>query len=163
MRRDLTELSYKKILTLHPLLQASAFKCYDACISRDIPLYITWARRTKQEQDLLYRFGRELPGKMVTYTRSELSPYCYGLALEFCLYNDVLFYEWPQCEDKKYWRWKWIKVQKIFEQDGWVSGWRWQNFQPGHLENLLNKSIIEHRDEARNQADQDRDYWRSHL
>lgn len=163
MRSDLTELSYKRLLTLHPQLQASALKCYDKCIQREIPLYIIWARRSKEEQELLYRIGRDTPGKMLTYTRGELSPYCYGLALDFCLYNDQEFYEWPQCEGHKYWRWKWIKVMKTFEQEGWQSGWRWFNFQPGHLENLLGKSIREHQDDADRKANQDRDYWRTDL
>ena len=163
MRQELIEKSYKRILTLHPLLQASAFKCYDACLTKDIPLYIVWARRTKQEQDLLYRLGRDVPGEITTYSRSDLSPYCYGLAIDFCLYNDTLLYEWPQCENKKYWRWKWIKVQKVFEQDGWESGWRWQNFQPGHLQNLLGKTLLEHKDEADKQSNQNRDHWGTYL
>lgn len=163
MRTDLTELSYKRLLTLHPQLQASAFKCYDACIAKEIPLYVVWARRSKQEQDLLYRLGRDVPGTIATYTRSELSPHCYGLSIDFCLYNGGVLYEWPQCEPHKYWRWKWIKVQKVFEQDGWESGWRWYNFQPGHLQNLLGKSIIEHRDDTNRKATEDRDYWRKDL
>ena len=163
MRTDLTELSYKRLLTLHPQLQASAFKCYDKCISRNIPIYITWARRTKEEQSLLYRFGRTLPGKIYTYHRAEFSPYCYGLAIDFCLYNDQVFYEWPQCEPHKYWRWMWIKVMKTFEQDGWISGWRWTDFQPGSLENLLGKTMLQHEEEARTRAAKDRDYWGENL
>ena len=163
MRQELIEKSYRRILTLHPQLQASAFKCYDACLAKDIPLYVVWARRSKQEQELLYRIGRDTPGKIVTYTRSDYSPHCYGLCIDFCLYSGDVFYEWPQCENSKYWRWKWIKVQKVFEQDGWESGWRWTNFQPGYLQNLLGKTIIEHKDDADKQTNQDRDYWRSNL
>lgn len=162
MRDDLIKLSYKRLLTLHPQLQASALKCYDACIKKDIPLYIVWGRRSFEEQDLLYRFGRDTPGKIYTYTRSELTPHCYGLAVEFCLYNDDILYEWPECENKKYWRWKWIKVMKIFEADGWTSGWRWFNYQPGHLENLLNKTMRQHKEDYE-QADKDRYNWQQNL
>lgn len=162
MRDDLTKISYKRLLTLHPQLQAPALKCYDICIQKDIPMYVIWCRRSFEEQDLLYRLGRDTPGKIFTYTRSELSPHCYGLAIDFCLYNGDELYEWHQCENSKYWRWKWIKTMKVFEAAGWNSGWRWYNFQPGYLENLLGKTMIQHK-EAYEQANQDRDNWKQNL
>ena len=53
---------------------------------------------------------------------------------------------------------------KIFEKDGWDSGWRWYNFQPGHVENLLGKTIIEHKDDAnRKDNTKDRNNWGPYL
>ena len=145
MREDFTNISLRRLTKLHPQLQHSALTCYQKCVEKNIPLYITWTRRSVEEQDLLYRFGRDLPGKIQTYIRGDLSPHCHGLAIEFCLYNGKDLYEWPQCENTRYWRWMWIKVTKTFEQAGWTTGWRWQNFQPGYLENLLGKSVIQHK------------------
>lgn len=162
MKSDFIDISYKRILTLHPQLQESALKCYTACIEKEIPLYIVWARQTVQEHNALYRIGRDMPGDIKTYIRSEYSPFCYGLALEFCLYTDTEFVEWTRCTNSKYWRWKWIKVMKIYEQAGWSSGWRWTNFQPGYLENLLGKTILEHKNETES-TDKNRDNWKSLL
>lgn len=154
MRSELTDLSLKRLTKLHPKIQQSALSCYEKCVSRNIPLYVVWANRSVEEQNLLYRLGRDVPGKIYTYTRGDMSPHCYGLALEFCLYNDDVFYEWSDCENKKYWRWMWIKVMKTFEKDGWTSGWRWYNFQPGYLENLMGKSIFYYKTE-----DDNRESW----
>lgn len=141
--------SAQRIATLHPKLQLSATRCYQKCLKKQIPLYVTWGYRSPSEQDLLYRYSRSIPGQVITTTRAGYSAHNYGLALDFCLYNDGgVILDWDMCSTTRYWRWAWLKVLKIFEDDGWESGWRWQSFEPGHVQNLMGKSIVEYKQDA---------------
>ena len=51
---------------------------------------------------------------------------------------------WEEVQNHDWWRWMWIKVVKKFEDEGWESGFRWEyNYEPGHVQNLLGKTIGE--------------------
>ena len=130
--------------TIHPKLIPSARKVYNSCIADKIPIHITWGRRTLQEQETIYRYGRSAPGQILTTNRSGYSAHNYGLALDFCFYYDGQMKTWKDAEGVEYWRWMWIKTIKRFEAEGWELGFRWENdWEPGHVQNLLTKSLGE--------------------
>ncbi len=156
MRNDYTNISAQRLTTLHPLLVESALKGYQKCLEKRIPIYITWGYRSKEEQDLLYRYSRSIPGQVITTTRGGYSAHNYGLAFDFCLYRDAVLLDWADCEPDRYWRWAWLKVLKIFEKQGWEVGWRWQSFEPGHIQNLMGKTIYDYKHEADEGTNQNR-------
>ena len=133
--------SLERVNTLSPKLVASATKILDEAWRKRIPAYVIWGSRTIEQQDLLYRYGRSMPGDIVTNKRGGFSPHNYGLALDFCLVHGDKFLSWEDVYHIEYWRLKWRKLIKMFEAEDWTSGWRAVNFQPGHVENLLGNTI----------------------
>lgn len=140
------ETSVNRINTLNPKLIASAMRVYNWCIEQGIPIHITWGYRSAQEQETIYRYGRTAPGQLLTTNRAGYSAHNYGLALDFCFYYDGQLKTWKDAEQSLYWKWKWIKTIKRFELEEWETGFRWEyNWEPGHVQNLLGKTIGEWR------------------
>ena len=136
--------SVGRINSLHPQLVGPALSVYNACIKDKIPLHIVWGQRSSEEQTTIYKYGRTVPGSILTTNRSGYSSHNYGLALDFCFYYDGRMQTWEHVQKAEWWRWMWIKVVKRFEEAGWMSGFRWEyNYEPGHVENLLGKTIGE--------------------
>jgi hypothetical protein len=134
--------SINRINTLHPQLTKSAISIYNSCIKDRIPLHIICGRRTLEEQTTIYKYGRTIPGNILTTNRPGYSAHNHGLALDFCFFYDGRMQTWPDAEKVEYWRWMWIKVVKRFEEEGWSTGFRRQhNYEPGHVENLLDKTL----------------------
>lgn len=131
----------QKINKLHPLLVEPATKIYNKCVKEKIPLHIAWTRRSVEEQDILYKFGRSIPGRLMTVHRGGYSPHNYGLAIDFCLYYRDKLVDWDVAHKYKLLRTHWEKISYFFEQEGWESGWRHQHFEPGHVQNLLGKDL----------------------
>lgn len=131
------DISINRINALDVKLIPSATRVFNRCQKEDIPIYIIWGVRTKEEQDLIFRYGRTIPGKVLTMNRGGYSPHQYGLALDFCLLYHTQLLSWEEAYTRRYWRHKWIKVIKYFEEEGWASKWRGYDFEPGHVENLL--------------------------
>jgi peptidoglycan L-alanyl-D-glutamate endopeptidase CwlK len=135
------DVSMQRINTLNPKLIPSATRVFDKCIKNKIPIYIVWGKRTSSEQDLLYRYGRSIPGQILTIKRGGHSAHNYGLALDFCLLFNTELLSWEDVYPRMYWRNKWLKVVRYFEEEGWEAGWRWPSFEPGHVQNLLGNTI----------------------
>lgn len=133
----------QRINTLDPRLIPAATRVFDRCIKEKIPLYIMWGRRTVEQQDLLFRFGRTIPGPVQTTHRGGYSAHNYGMALDFCLLFNKELLSWDDVYERFYWRNKWLKVVRYFEEEGWVSYWRMPSFEPGHVENLMDNTILE--------------------
>jgi peptidoglycan L-alanyl-D-glutamate endopeptidase CwlK len=138
------DVSMQRINTLNPSLIPSATRVFDKCQRDKIPIYIIWGSRTLEQQDLLFRHGRTIPGRVMTTHRAGFSAHNYGLALDFCLLFDTELLSWEDVYPRKYWRLKWLKVSQYFEEEGWESGWRWQSFEPGHVQNLMGKTIYDY-------------------
>lgn len=134
--------SINRINTLRPILIPSAMRVFERCIKAKIPIYITWGMRTGEEQDLMYRFGRTIPGQCITTRRAGFSAHNYGLALDYCLLFENTLLSWEDVYPRFYWRRKWLKVAAFFEEEGWDSGWRRHSFEPSHVENLLGQDLI---------------------
>lgn len=150
------DISMQRINTLHPKLIPSATRVFERCHRERVSMYVVWGKRTIEQQDTLYRLGRTIPGYIVTTHRGGYSAHNYGLALDFCLLFDNQLMSWEECYPRAYWRTKWLKAVRYFEEEGWVSKWRGYNFEPGHVENLLGSTILELYEQ--NFAGSDRDY-----
>ena len=137
----LLDVSIQRINTLDTKLIPSATRVFDRCIKEKIPVYITWGKRSNEEQDLIYRYGRSIPGQVLTIKRGGYSAHNYGLALDFCLLYNTALLSWEDVYPRKYWRNRWLKVVRYFEEEGWEAGWRWPSFEPGHVQNLLGNTI----------------------
>jgi len=136
--------SVGRINTLHSKLIPSAMKVYNECIAEKIPIHIVWGHRSQQEQQTLYRYGRTIPGSILTTNRPGYSAHNHSLALDFCFYYDSEMKTWQDAQEVEYWRWMWIKVIKKWEAEGWETGFRWEyNWEPGHVQNLLDKTLGE--------------------
>lgn len=136
-------LSVQRINTLNPKLIDSAMRVFNKARSQGIPLYIMWGTRPLRDQELMYRYGRDLPGQVLTNNRPGHSAHNYGLALDFCLYFNKTLFTWEDVYERWYWRQRWLKVVFMFEEEGWDTGWRWTNFEPYHVQNLLGNSMID--------------------
>lgn len=137
------DVSMQRINTLNPKLIAPATRVFERCVKNKIPIYIVWGSRTLEQQDLLFRYGRTIPGRILTTRRAGYSAHNYGLALDFCLLFNTEMLSWEDVYAREYWRNKWLKVVRYFEEEGWESGWRWPSFEPGHVQNLLNNTLTD--------------------
>lgn len=152
------DVSMQRINTLDSRLIGTAMKVFDRCVKSKIPIYIIWGKRTFEEQDLMFRYGRTIPGHIQTTHRGGHSAHNYGLALDFCLLFDKELMSWEDVYPRVYWRNKWLKVVRFFEEEGWTTGWRMHSFEPGHVENLMGKTILELYEHNKN-----RDNGKSHI
>lgn len=137
------DVSMQRINTLNPKLIAPATRVFEKCVKNKIPIYVVWGSRTLEQQDLLFRYGRTIPGHILTTRRAGYSAHNYGLALDFCLLFNTEMLSWEEVYNRDYWRNKWLKVVRYFEEEGWESGWRWPSFEPGHVQNLLNNTLTD--------------------
>lgn len=152
------DVSMRRISSLHPKLIPSATRVFENCWKNQIPLYIIWGKRTIEEQELLYRFGRTIPGKVITTHRPGFSAHNYGLALDFCFTIKDKFYTWEDVYPSKYWRNRWFKALDLFQLEDWEIGMRWTNFEPGHVQKLLDFNLTELYEQASNRVD-----WNAYL
>lgn len=134
--------SISRINSLDSRLVASAMRVFERCSKVKIPIYITWGHRSFEEQSLLFRFGRSIPGQTVTSRRAGFSAHNYGLALDYCLLFEDTLLSWEDVYPRFYWRRKWLKVAAFFEEEGWESGWRQPSFEPQHVQNLLGQDLL---------------------
>jgi peptidoglycan LD-endopeptidase CwlK len=152
--------STRRINTLDPRLIEPAMRIFQTCLSEKIPIYITWGGRTVDEQNLLFKYGRTLPGPIMTCRRGGYSAHNFGLALDFCLTTKDKLLVWEDVYEDPKWRKKWFRIVELFELEGWESGWRWPSFEPSHVQNLLGHTIgdlhnIYRQDENRNNGNKD--------
>jgi peptidoglycan L-alanyl-D-glutamate endopeptidase CwlK len=158
------EISVSRINSLDPRLISSAMKVYNRCMQERIFLYIIWGKRSTEEQNTLYRIGRDISGQILTVRKGGHSAHNYGMALDFCLLQDSYMMTWEDCCNRSYWKKKWWRAVDYFEEEGWESGWRWSSFEPGHVENLLGKSIGELiKEKGEHEQDQTRNIWNSNF
>lgn len=136
--------SVNRINTLHPKLIASAMEVYNACVADNIPIHITCGYRSPQEQEIIYKYGRTIPGTVLTMNRAGYSAHNHKLALDFCFYYDGQMKTWVDAQKTDYWKWMWTKTVNRWRAAGWESGFFWDyNWEPGHVQNLLGKTIGE--------------------
>ena len=73
----------RSLKDLHPQVQLKAEQFINECDKAGIDILIYCTLRSKEEQDELYKIGRSLPGKIVTYARGGYSYHNYGLAFDW--------------------------------------------------------------------------------
>lgn len=87
--------------------------------------------RTWEQQDELYRQGRDKPGRVVTYVRGGGSAHNYGRAVDIAqVVNGELV-----------WEWDFERVGKIGEQCGLEWPYRKWGFDEGHFQWLGGRTI----------------------
>ena len=133
--------SVMRINSLDSRLIPAASRVFDECQRIGVPIYIVFGARTKQEQDFMYRFGRTVPGKILTQHRGGFSPHNYGLAIDFCLRYESVILSWSEVLDRPYWKGKWLKVIQLFKEEGWDNKVNNPSFEPGHVEHMMGNSI----------------------
>ena len=83
--------------------------------------------RTAAEQDALFAQGRTKPGKRVTNARAGQSNHNYGLAVDFCIFeNGKPNWNAPQS--------KWLRIATAAEALGLESGARWKFVDLPHVQ-----------------------------
>ena len=109
------------IKNLHPVLQTLTDKFIKACASKGIVVGITQGFRSIEYQNGLYAQGRTKAGRIVTNCRGGQSPHNYGLAFDFCIYENGKI-DWDSRNKK------WALAGAIGESLGLEWGGRWKQF-----------------------------------
>lgn len=73
--------------------------------------------RTFKSQDDLFEIGRTMPGNKVTNARGGESPHCYGLATDWCLWDENDRPIWPDISDKR-----WFEYESVVVKSGLTWG-----------------------------------------
>ena len=112
----------RRLSDLRPVFRARAELWLQDCdaIGLDVLVYCTL--RPHHEQDELYRQGRTMPGKIVTYAKPGQSAHNYGLALDFV----------PLVLGKPDWRAgspEYLKAIELAEKRGMESASKWTRFK----------------------------------
>jgi peptidoglycan L-alanyl-D-glutamate endopeptidase CwlK len=135
------EISLERLNTLNPKISNSAITIITDLWKERVPIYVLWGSRTIEEQNMMYRFGRTLPGDILTTKRGGFSPHNYGLAFDFCFITGGKMVGWDVVHSIPYQRARWIRTIGRFQAEGWESGFRWPSFEPGHMQKMLGYSI----------------------
>jgi peptidoglycan L-alanyl-D-glutamate endopeptidase CwlK len=88
-----------KLESLHPKLQLLYLQHVALCLSHGIKIVIVQGTRTLAEQDVLYRQGRTLPGRIVTNAHGGHSYHNFGLAYDIALAVPNGTLSWDMQED----------------------------------------------------------------
>jgi hypothetical protein len=140
---EFADISMGRIRTLDSRVIESATKAFQKCLTKHIPVYIVWGSRTLEQQELLYRSGRTMPGPIITSRRPGYSAHNLRLGLDFCLLDGKKMLSFEECQKSEVLHKQWFIAVRYFEEEGWESGWRWPSFEPGHLQNLMGYTIGE--------------------
>lgn len=120
--------SDKRIAGLHPDVQAAADRLVRQAADRGIDIAITSGFRSSEEQDRLYRQGREEAGNIVTNARGGQSYHNYGLAIDFAL-RDGSDIRWDMERDGNgNGRSDWMEVVDLAKKLGFDWGGDWDRF-----------------------------------
>jgi len=123
------------IKNLHPVLQDLVNKFISACSKEGITVGITQGFRSIAYQNELYAQGRTKPGLIVTNCRGGYSPHNYGLAFDFCIYENGKI-NWDSRNKK------WGLAGNIGKSLGLTWGGDWKQFVDlPHLEFLFGLNI----------------------
>jgi peptidoglycan L-alanyl-D-glutamate endopeptidase CwlK len=131
------------IKDLHIILQDKAAQFIKACAAKNIQVGITQGFRTTEYQNQLYAQGRTKPGRIVTNCRGGYSPHNYGLAFDFCIYENGKV-DWDSRNKK------WAIAGAIGESLGLEWGGRWIQFvDMPHLQFMFDLTIAQLRNGKR--------------
>lgn len=109
------------IKNMHLVLQDKANKFIALCAANGIQVGITQGFRTTEYQNGLYAQGRTKTGKIVTNCKGGYSPHNYGLAFDFCIYENGKV-DWDSRNKK------WAIAGATGESLGLEWGGRWKQF-----------------------------------
>ncbi|RNF39265.1 M15 family metallopeptidase [Planococcus salinus] len=130
---------------LHPIVAEHRDRLIERTEEIGIDIVITDGFRSVEEQEALYRQGREDSGNVVTYARGGESYHNYGLAIDFALQLDDGNVVWDiERDDNGNGRRDWFEVADIAKELGFEWGGDWERFRDyPHLQMTFGLSIKE--------------------
>lgn len=142
------KITIQRISLLHPKIREEVLKLYiekiAPALTNGVYCRFTHTLRTFEEQDALYKLGREKlfdeDGKrigIVTNARGGQSYHNFSLAFDFCIMQSKTV-TWDQSVDlDKDGKPDWFEVISIFKENGWESGadWKFKDFP--HIQKTL--------------------------
>lgn len=118
-----------RIIGIHPDVQAKSDTLTAQAADRGIEIAITSGFRSREEQDRLYRQGREDSGNIVTNARGGQSYHNYGLAIDFALRDGQGGIVWDMELDRNgNGRSDWMEVVELAKALGFDWGGDWNRF-----------------------------------
>lgn len=114
--------SFERIRTLHPAVIPAATRVFERAYAEGIPVQVTQAMRTIEEQNALYAIGRRgVKGeKVVTNAKGGYSYHNYGLAFDICLIQNGQAV-WTVNN-------QWKRFVQIAKAEGFEWGGDWKDF-----------------------------------
>jgi peptidoglycan L-alanyl-D-glutamate endopeptidase CwlK len=133
------------VTQLHPVVAANSEKLIALSQEIGISILITSDFRSSQEQDALYRQGRDEDGAIVTNSKGGQSYHNYGLAIDFALRAPKGKVIWDmEYDGNKNGKSDWMEVVAIARGLGFSWGGDWSSFPDyPHLQMDFGYSIRE--------------------
>jgi len=123
----LMDRSEKELVGVHPVVAEKARELIKKAYDEGIGIAIVQGFRSFAEQDALYAQGRTVKGNKVTNAKGGQSIHNYGLAIDFCIFDEKKQPCWTVNKE-------WKRVVAIGESLGFESGIHWKFVDPPHLE-----------------------------
>lgn len=123
----LMDRSEKELVGVHATVAEKARELIKKAYDEGIGIAITQGFRSFAEQNALYAKGRTVKGTKVTNAKGGQSIHNYGLAVDFCIFDDKKQPQWTVNKD-------WKRVVEIAEGMGFEAGLRWEFYDPPHLQ-----------------------------
>lgn len=118
-----------RIIGIHPEVQAKTDMLIAQAADRGIEIVITSDFRSSEEQDRLFRQGRQDSGNIVTNARGGQSYHNYGLAIDFALRDGKGGVVWDMEVDRNAnGRSDWMEVVELAKALGFDWGGDWDRF-----------------------------------
>ncbi|MGF9946090.1 D-alanyl-D-alanine carboxypeptidase family protein [Priestia megaterium] len=121
--------SEKELVGVHATVAEKARELIKKAYDEGIGIAIVQGFRSFEEQNALYAKGRTIKGvAKVTNAKGGQSIHNYGLAIDFCIFDENKQPQWAVNKD-------WKRVVAIAEGLGFEAGLHWKSFiDPPHLE-----------------------------
>ncbi|MFP3666543.1 D-alanyl-D-alanine carboxypeptidase family protein [Priestia sp. SIMBA_032] len=123
----LMDRSEKELVGVHATVAEKARELIKKAYDEGIGIAITQGFRSFAEQNALYAIGRTVKGTKVTNAKGGQSIHNYGLAVDFCIFDDKKQPQWTVNKD-------WKRVCAIAESMGFEIGLKWRFVDPPHLQ-----------------------------
>ncbi|WP_182004777.1 peptidoglycan-binding protein [Priestia aryabhattai] len=123
----LMDRSEKELVGVHATVADKARELIKKAYDEGIGIAITQGFRSFAEQDALYAIGRTKKGTKVTNAKGGQSIHNYGLAVDFCIFDDNKQPCWTVNKE-------WKRVVEIAEGLGFESGIHWKFYDAPHLQ-----------------------------
>jgi peptidoglycan L-alanyl-D-glutamate endopeptidase CwlK len=117
----------KELVGVHKTVADKARQLVRKAYDEGIYVAIVQGFRSFAEQNKLYAIGRTVKGTKVTNAKGGQSIHNYGLAVDFCIFDDKKQPCWTVNKD-------WKRVVEIAEGMGFEAGLRWSFYDPPHLQ-----------------------------
>lgn len=119
--------SETKLKGVHGTVRDMAIELIKKAYNQKIYVAVVEGFRSFEEQNALYAKGRTAPGAIVTNAKGGQSIHNYGLAIDFCIFDENKQPQWSVND-------KWKAVVRMGTGMGFESGLYWSFYDPPHLQ-----------------------------